>query len=169
MLLAALLAAASVATHAADPTTARAALQEATHVARTWQPDAVLTGVSGLQATPDGKARKWGYMFYSPGTNKGYSVDFAGMKLVDQMEVRPHMRDAVAPQFVDSDKAFAVARENGVDTKGKPYIVSLLVMGQATKAPASVWTVGGGFTPGAVAVMVDARTGKFLFKQELPK
>jgi hypothetical protein len=169
MLLSALLAAASVAAHAADPTTARSALQEATSVAQKWQPDAVLTGVSGLQATPDGKARKWGYMFYSPGTNKAFSVDFAGTKRVDQMEVRPHMRDAVAAQFVDSDKAFAVARENGVDTKGKPYILSLLVMGQPTRSPAAVWTVGGGFTPGAVAVVVDARTGKFLFKQELPK
>jgi len=169
LFVALLLAVAPLASHAAGSTTARAALQAATEAAHQWQSDAVLTGVSAVQTTSDGRSERWSYMFYSAKAQKGYSLTFAGAKQVDQIEVRPHMRDAVATPFVDSNEAITVAKANGLDTKGRPSTMSLLLMGQATKKPASAWTGGGGYVPGSVAVVVDARTGKFLFKQTVPK
>jgi len=147
---------------------ARTTLKEAMAAAQKWQADAALTSVSTLRASPDGKSVKWGYMFYSAKAKMGYAVDFAGKKLVDAMEVRPHVTDAVAPDFVDSDKAMAIAKANGVDTQGQPFSMSLRVMGQSTKKPGTFWFVGGGFTKGAVAVAVDAKTGQFSFRQQVP-
>ena len=46
--------------------------------------------------------------------------------------------------------------------------MSLLVMGQSTKAPGTFWSVSGGYTKGAVTAVVDAKTGKLAYKQEMP-
>ena len=162
--LALLLTAMSVGAAEAEQT-ARAALKPALAAAQKWRPDAALTGVSALQATPEGKAKTWSYMFYSGKSGLAYSVTSSGGKVVDAMEVRPHVKDPVVAEFVDSDLAAGVGKANGANAK----VMSLLVMGQATKVPASVWTVSAGFQPGALSVMVDASSGKMLFKQEVPR
>jgi hypothetical protein len=46
--------------------------------------------------------------------------------------------------------------------------MSLLVMGQATKGAGTFWSVSGGYAKGALAVVVDAKTGKLAYKQEMP-
>jgi hypothetical protein len=147
--------------------TARAALNQALTAARAWQPDAALTSVSATGATADGKAKNWSYLFFSPQTNKAWSANYAGTKQVHASEVRPHMRDPIGNEFVDSDKATTVARANGIDTKGQPLVLTLLLVGKATKAPIVAWTVGGGFSKGSVSVVVDARTGRFAYKQQV--
>ena len=147
---------------------ARASLAAAIAAAQKWQPDAVLTGVSTMRASQDGRAAGWDYMFHSPKAGKACTFTFAGDRLADQLEVRPHMTDRVVATFVDSTAAAATAKANGVDSKGQPLVMSLLVMGQSTKAPGTFWSVSGGYTKGAVTAVVDAKTGKLAYKQEMP-
>jgi hypothetical protein len=148
--------------------TARAGLAAATAAAQKWQPDAVLTGVSTMRASPDGHAGNWDYMFHSPNSGKACTFTFAGDQLVDQVEVRPHLTDRVIANFVDSTDAAATAKASGLDTKGQPLVMSLLVMGQATKQAGTFWSVSGGYAKGALAVVVDAKTGKLAYEQEMP-
>jgi hypothetical protein len=148
--------------------TARAGLAAATAAAQKWQPDAVLTGISTMRATTDGHAGNWDYMFHSPKSGKACTFTFAGEQLVEQLEVRPHMTDRVITNFVDSTDAAAAAKENGLDTKGQPLVMSLLVMGQATQGAGTFWSVSGGYAKGALAIVVDGKTGKLAYKQEMP-
>lgn len=164
-----LLVAMSVSSPAADTgVTARAGLAAATAAAQKWQPDAALTGVSTMRASPDGRAANWDYMFHSPKSGKACSFTFAGDRLLEQLDVRPHMTDRVIANFVDSADAAATAKASGLDTKGQPLVMSLLVMGQATKGAGTFWSVSGGYAKGALAVVVDAKTGKLAYKQEMP-
>jgi hypothetical protein len=164
-----LLVAMSAGSQAADTgVTARAGLAAATTAAQKWQPDAALTGVSTMRASPDGRAANWDYMFHSPKSGKAVTFTFAGDQLVDQLEVRPHMTDRVITSFVDSADAAATAKASGLDTKGQPLVMSLLVMGQATKGAGTFWSVSGGYAKGALAVVIDAKTGKLAYKQEMP-
>lgn len=164
-----LLLALTVASRAADTAiTARAGLAAATAAAQKWQPDAVLTGVSAARASSDGRAPNWDYMFHSPKSGKACSFTVAGERLVDQLEVRPHMTDRVITNFVDSPAAAATAKANGVDSKGQPLTMSLMAMGQSTKASGTFWSVSGGYAKGAVSAVVDAKTGKLAYKQEMP-
>jgi hypothetical protein len=164
-----LLLAMSVVAQVADTAVAaRAGLPVATAAAQKWQPDAVLTGVSSMRASPDGRAENWDYMFHSPKSGKACTFTVAGERLADQLEVRPHMTDRVIANFVDSTDAAAAARSSGLDTKGQPLVMSLLVMGQATKQAGTFWSVSGGYAKGALAVVIDAKTGKLAYKQEMP-
>lgn len=163
-----LLLAMAVTASADTAVTARAGLAAATAAAQKWQSDAVLTGVSTMRSSPDGRAANWDYMFHSPQTGKACTFTFAGDQLIDQVEVRPHMTDRVIANFVDSTDAAATARASGLDTKGQPLVMSLLAMGQATKQAGTFWSVSGGYAKGALAVIVDAQTGKLAYKQEMP-
>ena len=158
-----------VVSRAADTAvTARASLAAATSAAQKWQADAVLTGVSAMRASTDGRSASWDYMFHSPKSGKACTLTFAGDWLVEQLEVRPHITDRVIANFVDSADAAATAKASGLDTKGQPLVMSLLVMGQATQGAGTFWSVSGGYAKGALAVVVDAKTGKLAYKQEMP-
>jgi hypothetical protein len=78
------------------------------------------------------------------------------------------MTDRVIANFVDSTEAAATARASGLDTKGQPLVMSLLVMGQATQQAGTFWSVSGGYAKGALAIIVDAKTGTLAYKQEMP-
>lgn len=147
--------------------TAKAGLVQATAEAQKRQKDAVLVNVSTLQASPDGSAEKWGYMFYSAKAKRGYTVDVKDGKIVETLDVNPYIKDAVGKEFVDSDKVMAEAKKNGLKVKGKAAM-SLMVMGQATKSPGIAWSVVGGYEKGAVSVLVDGKTGKFSSKSVMP-
>lgn len=114
----------------------------------------------------DGTAHKWTYMFYSPTAKKGYTVEVQNGQIVETLEVCVRIKNPIGEVFFDSQKAMAEAKKNGLKTKGKP-VMSLLVMGYATKNPVTFWTVSGGFTAGDVNVRIDARTGKFSMRQEV--
>ena len=154
------------ATALAAGATAKAGLAQAQQAATKWKADAALANVSTLAASTDGTAQKWAYLFFSAKAKLGYAVDVADGKVVETLEVRPHISDPIGGEFIDSPQAMAEAIKNGLKTKGKPAI-SLLIMGQATKNPGAYWSVGGGYLPGEVGVMIDARTGKFFARQEI--
>ena len=148
--------------HAAGAT-AKGGLKVAVEAAQKWQADAVLTGVSTWQAGADGTAVKWNYMFYSPKSGKAYSVDVKSNKAVETMEVNPHIKDGVG-EFVDSDKAIQESKKNGL--KGKPSVMSLIVMGQATKNAAAYWSIVSQSGSVLVSFVIDGKSGKFSYKQE---
>ncbi len=148
--------------------TAKAGLAQAQQAANKWKADAVLVNISTLTGNMDGTATKWVYMFYSAKAKQGYTVDVQDGKVIDTLEVTPHIKDPVGGNFVDSPQAMEEAKKNGFKVKGKPAM-SLLVMGQATKTPGAYWTVGGGYTAGEVNVLIEAKTGKFSARQEVPK
>jgi len=150
---------------AADAT-AKAWLAQAQQTANKWKADAALVNISTLTASMDGTANKWTYMFYSAKAKQGQTVDIQDGKIVETLEVSPYIKDPVGVGFVDSPQAMDEAKKNGLKVKGKPAM-SLLVMGQATKKPGAYWTVGGGYTPEGVSVMIDAKTGKFFTRQEV--
>ena len=146
-------------------TTAKTGLAQAAASAKKWQADAVVTSISTLAADSNGTSDKWSYMFYSPKAKKGYTVDIRGAKL-ETLEVNPYVTDSIGNDFVDSDKAMQEAKKNGLKTKDKPAM-SLMLMGQATKQPGVYWSVGGGYLPGDVSIMVEAKTGKFAHRQQV--
>jgi hypothetical protein len=165
-IIAVLALAASPATVSAADTTAKAVLATAQQAATKWNADAKLVNISNLAVNKDGTAGQWSYLFYSANAKKGYAVTVKKGKVVDTLVVRPHITDPVGNNYVDSQQAMQEAQKNGLKVKGTPAM-SLLVMGQNTKKPGVFWTVGGGYTPGEVSIIVDAKTGKFFTRQEI--
>jgi len=145
---------------------AKAGLAQAQKAARKWKADAALVSIFAGTSNMDGTADKWAYMFYSPKVKKGYTVQVQNGRIVETLEVRGHIKNPLGDEFIDSPKAMAEAKKNGLKVKGQP-VMSLLIMGQATKNPAAYWTVGGGFTSGEVSIRIDAKTGKFFMRHEV--
>lgn len=144
--------------------TARAALGKSTELAKKWKADAVLTSISSLQVQPDGTAKSWLYMFYSPGSKKYNIVTVKGASLED-LEVNSGMNLPIVGEFLDSDKAVAEAKKNGL--KGSSISVGLN-MGGVGKDARLYWSVNGGFEKGDVSVTLDGKTGKFVKKDVMP-
>jgi hypothetical protein len=142
--------------------TARAAADQASTAAKKWSGDAVLTSISTLDAKTDGTAKTWSVTFYSPKTGKGYMVDVRGEKL-QVLEAPVRATSPIGP-FIDSDKAMAEAKKNGL--KGKSALpMAVMAMGGGPQ-PEVYWTVGTAFGPGEVAVVLDSRTGKLVTRHE---
>lgn len=131
--------------------------------ARQWQSDAVLTNLSTFSAAQDGTAATWSSMFYSPVTKKWLAVTASGAKL-DALEVSEGLTDPIG-EFIDSDRAMQVAKKNGV-TPGRETLMGLAWTG--AKDGLACWTVGGGFEPGSVAVVLNAKTGDLITKHQTP-
>jgi len=148
-------------------TTAKAAFDAATAVARQWQDDAVPVSISALSVQPDGTATSWSYIYFSPQRQQGFSVATRDGEIVDRGEVTGYLKDEISREFVDSDQALTEAGKNGLSGNGDTTM-SLVVMGQATDSTGSYWTVSRGFDTGDVSVVVDAKNGKFSFRNEMP-
>jgi hypothetical protein len=142
-------------------TTARGVFAKIAPRARQWQADAVLTNLSTLEARADGTARTWSSLFYSLTAKKWLAVTASGGR-VDVLEVDQGLTDAVG-EFIDSDQALQVAKKNGLEPP-KETMMGLAWMGAKDGAPC--WTVGGGFEPGAVGIVLNAKTGEFITKHE---
>jgi hypothetical protein len=149
---------------AKKPETARTALERAAPRAKEWRADAALTNASTLGANADGAAEVWSFAFYSPGAKTWLNVTASGGKL-DALEVSMGLTDPVG-EFIDSDQAIEAAKKNGLDASKKP-MMGLAWMG-GKKDGLACWTVGGGFSPGSVGVVLDAKTGAFITKHETP-
>ena len=147
--------------HAAGKT-AKGAVPQANMIAKKWNADAVLAGASTLDAKADGTAPTWSFSFHSPKTKKGYIVDIRGSKS-DALEVRAFATDPIG-DFIDSDKAMASAKKNGLKTK-KHVPMAVRVLGSGKDARA-YWTVGTAFGAGEVAVVLDAKTGALFTTHE---
>jgi len=148
-------------------TTAKAAFDAATAVARQWQGDAVPVSISTLSVQPDGTATSWSYVFFSPQRQQGFSVATRDGEIVDRGEVTGYLKEEISKDFVDSDQALTEAGKNGL-SGSSDTTMSLVVMGQATDSSGSYWTVSRGFGAGDVSVVVDAKNGKFSFRNEMP-
>lgn len=149
----------------AKDTTAKDGLVQAKQAAKKWQADAVLVNISTYTGNMDGTAGKWAYMFYSSKAKKGYDVMMGKGKIIELLEVRGHIKTPVGNKFIDSSQAMAEAKKNGLKVKGKPSML-LHIMGKAGKNSGVYWAVSGGFTPGEMRIVIDARTGKFFSRQE---
>ena len=147
--------------------TAKVAFDKAMRVAQQWQQDAVPVSISALAVKPDGTAATWSYIFYSPAHHQGYSVATQGGEVVDRGEVTGYLKQAIGKEFVDSDAALTEAGNNGL-TGTSDTAMSLVVMGQGDESATPFWTVSRGFGSGDVSIVVDARSGKFSFRNAMP-
>jgi hypothetical protein len=145
-------------------TTAKAGLGKSTEIARKWKADAVLTSIAAYNVQPDGKSASWLHMFYSPGSKKYMIVTVKGSKF-EEMEVNSGMSQAITVDFLDSDKAVAEAKKNGL--KGSDISVGLNMGGIGASARL-YWSVNGGMEKGDVSVTLDGKTGAFVKKDVMP-
>jgi hypothetical protein len=148
-------------------TTAKTAFDKALVAAQQWQRDAVPVSISALSVQPDGTAATWSYIFYSPQRKQGFTVATKEVEIVDHGEVTAYLTEEIGKEFVDSDQALTEAGKNGL-SGSSDTTMSLVVMGQATDSIGPYWTVSRGFGTGDVSVVVDARSGKFSFRNEMP-
>jgi hypothetical protein len=95
-----------------------------------------------------------------PSAKKWLNLTSTGGK-VDVLETSRGLADPIG-DFIDSRQAIQVARKNGLAARKKP-MMGLARMG-ATKGGVACWTVGGGFEPGSVGVVLNAKTGAFITK-----
>jgi hypothetical protein len=136
--------------------TAKAALKEVTAASKQWQPDAVVTHVSTLTATPDGKARSWLYTAYSPQAMK--------------VEVEPVNRNTsvepLADDWMDSDKAMDAARKAGLKTGADGIGLGLTTFG-AGPARRVYWTVTVMTDAAISSVTLDPATGALVKRDDV--
>jgi hypothetical protein len=144
--------------------TAKTGLGKATEIAKKWKGDAVLTSISSLEVQSDGTARTWLFMFYSPASKK-YNIVTAKGTSFEDLEVNSGMSLPIVGEFLDSDKAVAEAKKNGM--KGGGISVGLN-MGGIGEDARLYWSVNGGFEKGDVSVTLDGKTGKFVKKDVMP-
>jgi hypothetical protein len=147
--------------------TAKAAFDKALVAAQQWQQDAVPVSISALAVQSDGTAATWSYIFYSPQRKQGFTVATKDGEIVDHGEVTAYLKDGIGKEFVDSDAALTEAGNNGL-AGTSDTAMSLVVMGQAGDSAGPYWTVSRGFGSGDVSVVVDARSGKFSFRNAMP-
>lgn len=137
--------------------TARAGLSQALTSAKAWHADAILVHLSSAKVRMDGTASEWRYSFYSPGTAKRCVVTSREGGTTTK-EVRLGNYTEPLGDFVDSDKAMEVARQNGL--KGREPSMSV-VRPAGARGGATSWLVTGGFDKGDTAITIDAKMGAF--------
>jgi hypothetical protein len=142
------------------PTLAKAKITEATAAAKNWKPDAALIQIAKGRIGDDGKAIMWDYGYWSAAAktcavvnvsaNGASSVRESGGESCEA----PELKD-----FMDSDQAVRIARDNGV----KAATVTMIAA-TAPRSGASIWTImdDAGMKAGNVMLDIDANTGNVL-------
>ena len=141
MAVASLLALLGPAPALADGLTAKAGLAQALASAKTWQGDAILVHLSSTKVKADGTASEWKYSFYSPKTAKRCVVTSRPGGATAK-EVRLGNYTEPLGEFIDSDKAMAVAKQNGLKGSEPSMAVGRPA---GAKAEGTYWLVAGGF------------------------
>jgi hypothetical protein len=139
---------------------ARAALEGVSETAKAWRADAVLTNISAEEVGPDGAARVWDYLFFSPSYGKFGRIS-ARMVAGEGFRVRETNRgprEAIPADFADSDKVIAQARWNGLNLR--EYILGLTSRG---------WAVYPSLRRGDSIIWLDARTAAYLRTEAIPR
>jgi hypothetical protein len=144
--------------------TARSGLAKALAAAKQWKSDAILTGVSSIEVTWEGTSKYWIYGFYSPSTTKFFKVNI-GPSTWRTLETRVGFSEPIGDNFIDSDKAMAEGKKNGV--KGKSPSMGVNVQGTGLQK-GIFWSVNGGYDKGDISVILEAATGKLHYKGEVP-
>lgn len=142
--------------------TAKSALPKTVPLAKKWVSDAVLTSISSLEVNADGSAKWWIHSFYSPSTKRHLSITVKP-GAIDTTEVRTGFTKPIGEDLLDSDKAMAEAKKNGL--KGENHSMGVNVLGTGSTV---YWSVTGGFEKGDVSVILDAKSGKFIRKEIIP-
>ncbi|MBP6565174.1 MAG: hypothetical protein KA200_06075 [Burkholderiales bacterium] len=146
--------------------TAKAALKEVTAASKQWQPDAVLTHVSTLAATPDGKARSWLYTAYSPQAKKSAIVTARDLKVEVEPVNRNTSVEPLAGDWMDSDKAMDAARKAGLETGAGGTGLGLTTFG-AGSGKRVYWTVTVMTDAAISSVTLDPATGAFVRRDDV--
>lgn len=142
---------------------AKAGLAQAQAQSLAWKPDAILVQVMTLSGNADGTAEKWAYLFHSPQSKRGYRVDVKNGKVDRTLETSAGLRDRLDAEFIDSMKAVAEAKANGLQVK-TPSMMTLHTMYTRTKREGPYWSVFGSVED-TKATIIDGRTGKFVRKE----
>lgn len=146
--------------------TAKAALPKATAAAKKWQADAILVHLSSMKVLADGKAKEWKYAFYAPKSKKRCVVT-AREGSVKLREVRIGNYDDPLGEFIDSDKAMAIAKKH--DLVGNEPSMSVM-RPTGAKADSTTWIVTGGWNMGVdTTISLEAKSGKFSHHSVLGK
>ena len=146
--------------------TAKAALKEVTAASKQWQPDAVLTHVSTLTATPDGRSRSWLYTVYSPRAKKSAIVTARDLKVeVDPVD-RNTSVEPLAGDWMDSDKAMDAARKAGLATGADGIGLGLTTFG-AGSAKRVYWTVTVTTDAAIASVTLDPASGALVKRDDV--
>ena len=146
--------------------TAKSALDAVQAAGKKWQADAVLTHVSTLTATADGKARSWLYTYYSPKAKKSAIVTASDTNLeID--EVRNTSVDPLTTDFLDSDKVLDAASKAGLKLGTDEVMLGLTTVGQATGKPFVCWAVTVMSAGTLSSVTLDPKTGALIKRDEV--
>jgi len=95
------------------PFKARGGLAIAHSAARAWANDAILVYIENDEVVDStGSAERWGYLYYSPGMaeSRVYSVREGKILVAEFLEMK-FDAPPVAPDWIDSGQAYAVAEE----------------------------------------------------------
>jgi len=163
--------------------TAKNCMSQMANAAARWQPDAMpvhLESALNAESTgQDGKSTIWRAMFASPGRGTWRSFTCSGSRLKEEapIGVTASAESASSPEIsrsmfqsmlliVDSDKAFAIAQENGGANilKKDPQQPILYSVDWDAKNKELVWAVtyGTSRSDSKGIGVIDASTGKFL-------
>ena len=146
---------------------AKALVADARTEAKKWRADAYLIQVTARGVT-DGVAM-WYYAFFSPGASgaKCLRVNFGKVKRAFTQQLKcdkaePEMKDFA----VDSDKAIAIARAEGLK---RPELTMVLMSVPTSSGQRSVWTImeGNGMKEGDLTIDIDSQTGEVRGKRKL--
>ncbi|MFZ1052795.1 MAG: hypothetical protein WBP65_09315 [Candidatus Sulfotelmatobacter sp.] len=163
--------------------TAKNCMSQMANAAARWQPDAMPVHLeSGLNAEStghDGKSTIWRAMFASPGRGTWRTFTCSGSRLKEEAPIgvtssteitsSPDMSRAMFQSMlliVDSDKAFAIAQENGGANvlKNNPQQPIVYSLDWDSSKKQLVWVImyGTSHSDAKGVGVIDATTGKFL-------
>ena len=168
--IAALLCAAlGFASHAWPAPTARTPIKDSAAAAQKWQSDSVLTHVSTVAARADGTAASWLFTYYSPKAKRSAIVTARdGGKVEIEPDVRNSSTDALPGEFIDSDRAVALATKAGLKLKVGASVMLGLTSASAKLSKSTVyWVVTAPRAGGFSSVTLDAKDGHVITTHDL--
>ena len=150
--------------HGRSAPTARVPIKDSTTAAHKWQADSVLTQVSTLMARSDGTAATWLLTFYSPKARRSAIVT---ARESGQVEIEPDVRNAstepLPGEFIDSDRAVALAVKAGLQLKpGASVMLGLTSASAKVSKVTAYWAVTVPSTGGFASVTLDAKDGQVI-------
>jgi len=149
--------------------TARTPIKDSAAAAQKWQSDSVLTHVSTLAARPDGTAASWLFTYYSPKAKRSAIVTARdGGKLEIDADVRNGATEPLPSEFIDSDKAIALAVKAGLKLKRDAGVMLGLTGASAKVSKSTVyWVVTAPSAGGFSSVTLDAKDGQVITTNEI--
>ena len=151
---------------AITPVTAKASLNAALAAAKKWQADAVLIQVVGTRVNPDGTRMYWDFGVYSASAKKCAIINVVNGQSQAQEAGGPECADPGIGDFIDSDKAMQIAKQNGLTKQD----VQMSVSNSPHKKGQVIWMIieEGMRNKGDLEIDIDAATGKVLSTDRRP-